>query len=124
MKQCQSNKTHQIHRVNTLNLFENKTVEPRMTLNEFMNVQFRNNGIPDLMFLYVYVLFGELILEYFIKYVLKMNNKNSYFTLNPKFGLYLRSEDKPFVESEEFRQNAALYVNEFLKNQGKVTYFK
>lgn len=113
-----------IHRVNTLNVFESKTLEPRMTLGEFMNVKFKNSGIPDLMFMYVYVLFGDYILEYFIKHVVKLQDTDKYFTFNPKYGLTFRSNDVQFAESEYFKRETILYVNEFFKEGGKVTYFK
>ena len=62
--------------------------------------------------------------EYFIKNVLKIKHKNAYFTLNPKYGLLFRNYDNQFVESDDFRRQVAIYLNEFFKDGGKVTYFK
>jgi hypothetical protein len=47
---------------------KNRITEPRITQSEFLSLKFKNGGIPDIMYLYVYLLFGERILDYFVNF--------------------------------------------------------
>ena len=87
-----SKPARRLKKVQTVNVFKKLVVEPKITLSDFMTYDFRNGGIPDIVFLYIYLLFGDRILEYFAKYVLRLNTKRTYFECTPQFGLYLKHD--------------------------------
>jgi hypothetical protein len=55
-----------------------------------MQLKFKANGIPELTFLFIYVMFGDRILEYFIHYILRFNDLTVFFVRDVKYGLYLK----------------------------------
>ena len=70
-----------------LDIVKGKLFEPRIEVADFMDIKFKNEGVPDIAYLYVYLVFGDNILEYFIRYILKLPDLKMYFTTSSKFGL-------------------------------------
>lgn len=69
-----------------------KVLEPKITQSDFLSYEFRNQGIPDIVFLYIYMIFGDRILSYFASSVMNLKFQNTYFEYTAEHGLYLRHE--------------------------------
>lgn len=77
-------------RFKKLDITKDKLCEAKIDEAEFWQIEFWNKRIPDLTYLFVYLVFGDLILEYFIRYVLSLKDLKMYFTLSDKQGLWMK----------------------------------
>ena len=87
-KNPQSTKNYR--NIKKLEIMKGKLYEPRLDFEDFCDIEFKINGYPNFVFLFVYLVFGEDIFEYFIRYILRLDNPNMYFTYSNNYGLYLR----------------------------------
>lgn len=76
--------------IKKLELMKGKVYEPRLDFEDFCEIEFKTQGYPEALYLFIYLVFGEDIFEYFVRYILKLEKPDMYYTFSNNYGLYLR----------------------------------
>ena len=81
----------------------------KLSASEFRNIDFQNAGFPDVLLITVYLLYGEKVLEFYVKQFLGIPHP-LFFTRNGKTGLVLRRSDSELRMPADFPEQVIDYV--------------
>ena len=76
---------------------------------EFRNIDFPNEGFPDVLLIAVYLLYGEKVFDFYVKQFLGISHP-LFFTHSGKTGLVLRRSDEELTMPPDFPEQVIDYV--------------